>query len=399
MSSCGFRLKSKRACIRGNCINYDAMRRIAPTLLLAGVVCFQSGTLRGQSTLQTLQDELNAAKQAHQDVTAQTLANFFGQIDPAMASPDAAVALFEQAGGALPDPSPVITQNENETETEKETRLALDQANLHRIGTALQLQCGMMHFAALFVVKPDQAGLQDQWVGWLQSAAKTYPQLAVPDGAAQPPPEKKKKHKDDDVPPAPKPPPPPFNPSSVMYKAMKDTEITKFLAFTAWGDKEQGGWSVKDLPRLFRASVLEPLRAKPTDATLAAWDAYIGMANADEKDNDRWNQVVLPPLRFDRSCDAYAVEPSTEKLEGLVNLIKASPTNPHADEWIARVSQLMDAYRAGHGGTPTNAPSPTSTPIAAPSPANPNVTVTTVQQGDATIITTHTNSAPVAPTP
>jgi hypothetical protein len=371
------------------------MRRRVLGLIVAGGICVQSGALRAQSTLQTLQDELNAAKQAHQEVTAQTLANFFGQLDPAMASPDAAAALYQQAGGVMPDPNPVITENENETATEKETRLALDQANLNRIGTALQLQCGIMHFAALFVVKPDQAGLQAQWVAWLQSAAQIYPRLALPGSATPPPPEKKKKHKDDNAPPAPKSPPPPFNPSSVVEKAMKDTEITKFLAFTAWGDKEQGGWSVKDLPKLYRANVLEPLRAKPTDATLAAWDAYIAMANADEKDNDRWNNVVLPPLRFDRAFDDYAVAPSTEKIEGLVNLIKASPTDPHADDWIARVSQLMDAYRASHGAAPAAAQTPTTTP----SPSNPNVTVTTVQQGDATIITTHTNSAPVAPAP
>ena len=179
-------------------------------------------------------------------------------------------------------------------------------------------------------------------------------------------------------------------------KALHDSIISKFLAFNLWADKEQGGWSVREIPKLYRANVLEPLRATPTADTLAAWDVFIAMANADEPDNDKWNQVVYPPLLFDRSCDDYAVTPSTDKLETLVNLIKANPTYPKVDDWITHVHQLMDDYRARHGGGAPVAQNP-ATPTA--SPTNPNVSVTTVQQGDETIITTHTNSAPGSPAP
>lgn len=185
-----------------------------------------------------------------------------------------------------------------------------------------------------------------------------------------------------------------FDPSDLKTKALRDTIITKYLAFTAWGDKEQGAWAVKDIPRLYRANVLDPSRTAPTTTTLANWDVYIAMANADEKDNDKWNQQVYPPLQFDRATDDYALAPSTEKLEGLVNLIKASPTNSHADDWIARVRQLMDTYQASHGGAQAAMQTPALvTPVPAPT-ADPNVTVTQQQQGDATIITTHTNAAP-----
>jgi hypothetical protein len=358
------------------------------SMIAAGVLLVGGNLLRAQSSLDALQQELNAAKQAHQDVTAQTLTNFFAQIDPAMASPDTAVALYQQAGGAMPDPSPVITENENETPTEKATRLALDQATNSRVGAILQLQCGLMHFGALFVVKPNQTGLQDQWVAWLKTAAVEYPQaMTVPAPAApSTDPHKKKRNGDDKAGSG-------FSSADLKGKAIKDSAISKFLAFNVWGDKEQGGWAVKDLPKLYRANVLDPLRATPTADTLAAWDAYIGMANADEKDNDRWNQVVYPPLQFDRACDDYAITPGTDKLEALVNLLKANPTNPYADEWIAKVGQLMDDYRAKHGGAPV---AQTPATNAAPS-GNPAVSVTTQQQGDATIITTHNNSAPVAP--
>jgi hypothetical protein len=408
------------------------MRRYVWMWFAGGAIFFHGGFAMAQNSLDTLLQELTDAKQQHQDVTAQVLSNFFSQIDPAMDSPDTAIALYVQARSAQPNfvppdidqtnesplldsllacgipPTPVATQHEEESLTEKEARLAIDQANLARLAAVLQLHCGLMHYAALFVVKPDQKGLQNDWVAWLTSAAQIYPQTSVPAVPADQNPKPSKKKKGDEDGPAVLIRPPPFDPAGMKGKALRDSVISKFLGFKAWPDtglnagnasgssfdsKDPGGWSVKDLPKLYRTNVLEPLRASPTTATLAAWDAYIAMANADEKDNDQWNQVDYPPLQFDRACDDYAIAPDTEKLEGLVNLIKANPTNPHADEWITRVHQLLTDYRAQHGGNAPDAQNP-ATPAPSVPAANPNVSVTTEQQGDATIITTHTNSAP-----
>jgi hypothetical protein len=373
------------------------MRRRVWVCIACGAFLFHGGLAKAQDSLQALEDDLKEAKQQHDDMTTQALSNFFTQVDAAMGSNDAAVALYQQAGGTLPDPSPVVKANEEETPTEKDARLARDQANITRLGVVLQLHCGLMHYAALFVTKPDQKGLQDDWVAWLKTAAAVYPQLAVPATTDdQPPPQhKKKKNGQEDGAAEPAKPPPPFNPSDMKAKTMLDSIIGKFLGFNLWGDKEQGGWAVKDLPKLYKANVLEPLRATPTAETLAAWDAYIAMANADEPDNDKWSQVVYPPLQFDRACDDYAVTPGTDKLENLVNLIKAYPTYPGTSDWITRTRQLMDDYRTRRGGKAPVAQNPVPAPSAPTT--DPNVSVTTVQQGDETIIITHTNSAPVAP--
>ena len=372
------------------------MRRCGWALALGLAFLLPGHLLRAQSSLDALEEALKEAKQQRQDATTQVLTNFFTQVDAAMASPEAAIALYQQAGGTLPDPTPVVTEHENETETEREARQALDQANLTRLGAVLQLHCGMMHYAALFVVRPDQKGLQDDWAAWLKTAAATYPQLNLPAPPPEekPDPQKKKKNRDGGAKATTRPPP--FNPSDLKEKAMRDSIISKFLAFP-WADKEQGGWSVQGLPELYRTNVLTPLRTSPTPATLAAWDTYIALANSDEHDDLKWNQVDFPPLQFDRACDDYAVTPSTEKLEVLVDLIKANPTAPQADDWIARVRGLLDDYRAHHGGAPAIAQNPA--PSSPPAPTDPHVTVTTVQQGDATIITTHTNSAPVQNAP
>lgn len=395
-----------------------------------------------QNSLETLEQELQEAKQQHDEVSSKVLANFFTQVDAAMASSDAAVALYVQARSAQPDfippvtdqnndsalanlllscgipLTPVVTEHENETTTEKEARLAIDQANLTRLGITLQLHCGLMHFAVLFVTKPDQKGLQDDWVAWLKTAAALYPQLSVPvDTSNQPPSQHKKKRGKEDgaagSPPGPPKSPSLIDPSEIMKKKkMQDSIIGKFLGFKSWGvtdlnagdasgsssdSKGPGGWSVKDLPKFYRADVLDPLRASPTAATLAAWDAYIAMANTDETDNDQWNQVDYPPLQFERACDDYAIAPGTEKLEGLMNLIKANPTYPHVDDWIVRVKKMLDDYGARHGGNAAATPNPATTPSTLA--GDSNAIVTTSTSGDMTIVTTRTNSAPITNTP
>jgi len=118
------------------------MRRYGLGWIACGAFLFQGGFAVAQNSLDALEQELNEAKQQHQDVTSQVLTNFFSQIDAAMASPDAAVALYQQAGGVLPDPAPVVTEHENETVTEKTARLALDQANLSRLAPSCNCIAG-----------------------------------------------------------------------------------------------------------------------------------------------------------------------------------------------------------------------------------------------------------------
>lgn len=138
-----------------------------------------------QNSMQALEQELKEVKQTHDDMTSQVMANYFAKVDAAMASSDAAVTLYQNAGGVPPDPSSVVKANEEETATEKATRMALDQANLSSLGTTLQLQCGLLHYGALFVVDPNRKGLQDEFAAWLAKAAQSYPQLAAAQLAAQ----------------------------------------------------------------------------------------------------------------------------------------------------------------------------------------------------------------------
>jgi hypothetical protein len=361
--------------------------------LFRGIACLaclsQTSVVWAQNSIDALAQELKDVEQQHADATAQNLSNFFAQVDQAMTSPDAAVALYKQAGGAMPPLTPVITMHQNETATERETRLAKDQANASVLGSVLQLHCGLLHYAALFITNPDKKGLPDDFNAWLQKAAQAYPSAGtIPDpdaangGGAR--------HRN---------PGAPFNVNELKTQTMQNSIIAKFLGFKSWDGKDQAGWAVQGIPKLFKANVLDPLRATPSQATLDAWDAYIAMENADEPDNEKWTSTIYPALQFERSVDDFAVSPGTDKLEALVQIVHANPTHPQADEWLKRAKSLLADFSAKHGGRPAPSVAQNTPPPPPAATTNGNVTVTTMRDGDAQIVTTHTNAAPMRPTP
>ena len=358
------------------------------------VVMAMAGFARAQSTLDALDQELKEAQQQHDDVTAQNLSNFFSQVDQAMQSTDASVQLWQNAGGAMPALTGTTTQYSSETVSEREAREAKDKANVEALGGMLQVHCGLLHYGGTFVTNPKQKGLQDDFNGWLQKIAAVYPQLGAPasdDAPAQGGGGGERRHHHGDAGggggggAA-----PPLNFSDLKGKTLHDSPITKYLGFTAaFKDKDQGGWSVKQIPALFKTNILDPSRATPNETTLSNWDVYVAMMQADETDPDKWTSTDYPPLQFERACDDYAISPNTDKIQTLVQIIHANPTHPSAPDWLTRTKALLDAYRAGHGrGGATPAVVQNTAPPAPP--ANGNVTVE--QQGDAQIITTHSTN-------
>jgi hypothetical protein len=370
---------------------------------LALAICLAAaGTARAQTSLDALEKDLDEVKQEHLDATNQTLTNFLSTLENASASPNAALQLYEQAGGALPDPTQVSSRYAYETPSEKAARLARDQANLSSLGYVAQLHCGLMRFAALFLEDPAPPTLQSDWTTWLKGAAQIYPQTS---GNAE-----------------------------LRKMTMKDSPISSYLNFHGWGDKDQGGWTVYQLPDFYRQYVLEPLRNPVVADALPAWDTYIAMCTADiapiqadlahiqaeeseltelesegaghqhhhsdSGDNnsgtggtqsngrmgdlqyradqdqlklDKWNNEDLPELQFERACDDYTLAPDTEKLQVLVELIKAHPTHPRIDAWIAKVHDLLQSYKASHPGS-SDAASTTSTTDTPPATNAPPTT-------------------------
>jgi hypothetical protein len=375
---------------------------------IAGLLVIPGSHAAAQSTIDVLYQELNTVKQQQADMSSQSTTNFFSQVDAGMESNDAAVQLYQAANGPMPDPSPIVTTHEDESASEKAARLALDQSNVTKLGLVLQLQLGLMHYGGLFILDPKRQGLQEAWAAWLQKAAQVYTQIGdltpgVPGAGAVPGAVHHHHHANAEggegeaggggAPAAPAAPPARLNLAELKSQAISNSIIVKYLSFQAFGSSDQGQWSVSGIPGLYKTAVLDPSRTSPTAETLTKWDIYIAMLNADQKDQDTWNQTIYPPLAFNRALDDYAIEPNTEKLEGLIKLVSAYPTYPGAKDWLAQIKTMIDAYKSQH------APAPADTPAAAAPATNSAVSVTQVQQGDAMIITTHTNSAPVNPAP
>jgi hypothetical protein len=312
---------------------------------------------RAQTPLDALEKDLDEVKQQHQQMTAANFDNFLNELNAAAGDPQQAAQLYQAAGGKLPNATAVKTEHEHETPDEKSARLEKDREKMARFESMLQLHCGMMRLAALFVEKPDTATLQGDWVAWLKSAAPTYEQL---DG-----------------------------PEDIKNLKMDKSVIGAYLNFDDWGDKEQGKWSVSDLPKFFRSQVLEPLRTPPTAATLPVWDTYIAMKSIDEPDQDKWTGVEYPALLFEKDSDDFASAPSTEKLQTLVELIKANAKHPKVDDWIAQVHDMMKSYRSQIGATAVAGGAPAaSAPSDFVQPDNPNAAPAVAQ--------TVTNAAPAA---
>jgi len=80
-----------------------------------------------QNSLDILEQDLNQVKQEHQESSSRNMADMLAKLSSAVQSPEAAVNLYQTAGGQMPQPTPVVTQNVYETPDEKNARLDLDQ--------------------------------------------------------------------------------------------------------------------------------------------------------------------------------------------------------------------------------------------------------------------------------
>jgi len=299
--------------------------------------------LLAQNSIQTLEDDLNQAKAQHDQASSALLTSFLSTLDSAALSGSLALDLYQKAGGALPDLSPVQKHYEYETPTEKAAREALDAQNMSTVAVVVQVHCGLMKNAARIMLQPKEQDVHDQWIAWLKTTAALYPQLT--------------------------------GKRALKEVAMRDSLISNYLGFHGWGNSEEGSWSVQDLPRLYHDLVLQPLRNPPGPGTLDAWDTYTAMLRADDPDPNHWSQVTEPPLDFDRTADDFAIEPTLDKLQQLDQIIKANPGSDHLDEWIDRTRKMIAAYQNGagqHGAAPAPASGMTNSVSTTPTtPAKP----------------------------
>jgi hypothetical protein len=322
------------------------MKRVLVWTALAALLA--AHPLPAQTSVEAIEQDLQLAKQQHDQASSQVLTKFLTTLDAASQSGGIALDLYKNAGGNMPDLSPVRHHYEYETPSEKAAREALDAQSYATVAIVVQIHCGLMRNAALLVLEPKSQEVHDQWITWLKTMAQVYPQLA--------------------------------GSRALKGVSMRDSVISNYLGFHGWGNSEEGGWTINDMPQLYRQLVLEPLRKPPGPGTLDAWDTYIAMLQADDPDHDHFTNAVEPPLDFDRTADDFAIEPTLDKLTQLDQIIKANQGSDHLDDWIARTRKMIAVYQAGgetHSATPGSTSSGTSGSV-------PGATPGTASSGGAT---------------
>lgn len=402
-------------------------------------LCFQGIPVLAETPADVLEKDLLQVKQEHDSANSAAVQGIIKQLEDAAGSPDAAFALYQQAGGLTPvvriprTQNPNQNQGEPETDAERDARQAKEQEASDeakaRLAATVQAHCQVMMYAVLLVADPNQKGLHDNWITWLKTTGPVYPQLqATGDLRGRRDPAAANGTGTGDSTDS-------TNSADSTdtggggggggynrrrgygqqqeqgqavetepigdWKAMSVSEsiIGKYLGFHAWEGKEQAIWSVASIPNFYKTDVLDPLRATPTADTLAAWDVYIAMKKADLTDADQWSQVDYPTLAFERGSDDYMMKPSMDKLQTLIGIIKGSPTHPKLDDMILRLHTMVEDYKSHHSGDDGGAPSVAPT-TDGPAAAGPNVQVQeTTDDNGMVVVVTHTNAPPAAPAP
>ena len=344
-----------------------------------------------------LQRDLDEMKTEHQEMTAKNFASVLSELQGAAETPEAAEKLYLEAGGTMPKPAEVRTAYDHETPREAAARQAIDQSENASFGGLLQLHCGLMRYAALYVTQPSTTGLADGWLAWLKAAAQVYPQLSVittdtrADPAADDDAARHSHHRHDPAQPATAPTPAPAPDAATQIKklSVKASPISSYLGFRGWGKTDEASWKVSDLPQFYRDQILEPLRKKPSADTLAAWDVYMAMMNADQPDAKMWTDVDYPALLFDKDCDDFASAPDTDKLQTLIGVMKAHPDHPQQDEWLSRMHTMVQAFRQQRAGVVATQANATQEPAPVQPDSGSNAPITAT-----TVVPPSTNSAP-----
>jgi len=337
--------------------------------LLAGLACcLQVTGAHAQTSIDVLEQDLKRIKEDRASNSSQVMVGFYSALDPATNNAQAAMDLYQKAGGPVPKGADVVTRYEHETPDEQAAREASDSSAMQGYDGVVQLHCGLMRFAAMQIKSPETPHLSEDWIAWLKNAAQLYPQVAAHEFKITP--------EASTIPGGPPSTTPPAPISSgaggrdFRYTPLRDSPISNYLNFHGWGSSEQAGWSVSDLPRLYRQFVLDPLRTTKSPNLIPAWDTYLAMRQATEGQSDRWASETAPALQFERANDAWTVSPTVENVGAMVDIIKANPTHAQVDDWTAKVQTILDMMKAASTPAPV-ASNPDAPHADAPQPDAP----------------------------
>jgi hypothetical protein len=306
----------------------------------AAVLWAACGAAWPQTTLDALERSLKDVGKQHEQGEQTQRDDFARVLDAALASPEAALQAWSDAGGRVPEPPRLDPANEEwmrqaleacEAEGVASPELSgalADDAQarkrlfkragyyqeilagyLHsRAAQAAWAHCQLLKFAADFSAKKTDPAKDPRWTSWLEGNVAGFerisghPFCSVTVGA-----------------------------SPLVRRYGQDQLLGKDF-------KE---WSVQGMPELFRTWILDPARAARARDIGKTWDAYIVLNHAESGNPDKWENERLPWLLFQKQADEYRVAPDVMPLTRLVEIMKQHPAHPRFKEMQAITGELL----------------------------------------------------------
>jgi hypothetical protein len=294
------------------------------------------------SSLDALQRELDELKTKQKGLIDNAFSTFLTEMDKDAVDGEAALAFLDSAketiaqdkANAEKPPTPddgsgsSIDQAVQSQPTERKHHHSQNQNTTNQPDPMVAAaHCGLVRFAALYILHPDTANLDTQWKTWLESAGENYPSLKREDPLFQTP--------------------------------VSDSVIPKFYKMDLSG-KEQSDWKVAKLSDIYEKYILKPLGDANDPKVLAAWDTFAGMKKVDV-DALTFSTDVEPTLYFNKEVADYKLNPTVDKISKLYQLAEQNPAHKDFSKWLDTISGLIADMRARYG---VPAPATTTTTTA-----------------------------------
>ncbi len=289
------------------------IRRILWGWLVLGLC---SGELSAQTTVDTLENALRDVKRVREQSEKATQEAFLTRLTGAATSGQAARALMKEVGMDLPDPEfpPDLPRTDTTLEQRREhqQKVAEAEARVGHIDRCLQAHFQLMRFGYQFATMQAGAVGNPEWESWIKSTASNYGTIRAFDLAGQ---------------------------------EIGSSKVIRYFQVKELAGKPEAGWSLRQIPQLYREFILTPLREDKNPQLGQAWDQYIAMRSQEMRDADRWRDEEEPWLQFQKQADLFRIAPSDIKLTEIVNLIRRNPQHPRFEQMHGQATELLKVLR------------------------------------------------------
>lgn len=307
---------------------------------VAAVLWAACGTAAAQTTLDALEQSLRDLGKQHEQGEQALRDDFVRALDAALASPEAALGAWTEAGGRVPEPPRPDAGNEDwirrvieaceaqgvaapelsgalAGDAQARKRLFKRAENYQEIlrdysrgrsSQAAWRHCQLLKFATDFSAKKTDPAKEPRWAAWLADNVPGFEQLSG---------------------------------HPISGVTVGTSPLVRRYGQEQLLARNYKEWSVQAMPELFRTWILDPARAARARDIGKTWDAFIMLNQAESGNPDKWENERLPWLLFQKQADEYRSAPDVMPLTRMVEIMKQHPAHPRFKEMQAITRELL----------------------------------------------------------